>query len=79
MASPILVTGAAGRVGGVGRTVDKLLLQQGKDLNVKAGRGAAYTAALNALARSGSPDRGLGVDPLIRVGRHLRSLEADSP
>jgi nucleoside-diphosphate-sugar epimerase len=30
MAKPILVTGAAGRVGGVGRTVTELLLKQGK-------------------------------------------------
>src|SRR5258706_1645602 len=30
MASPILVTGAAGRVGAVGRTVSELLLKQGK-------------------------------------------------
>jgi len=30
MASPILVTGAAGRVGAVGRTVTQLLLKQGK-------------------------------------------------
>jgi uncharacterized protein YbjT (DUF2867 family) len=30
MVSPILVTGAAGRVGGIGRTVTELLLQQGK-------------------------------------------------
>jgi uncharacterized protein YbjT (DUF2867 family) len=30
MATPILVTGAAGRVGAVGRTVTTLLLQQGK-------------------------------------------------
>jgi uncharacterized protein YbjT (DUF2867 family) len=30
MANPILVTGAAGRVGAVGRTVTELLLQQGK-------------------------------------------------
>ena len=30
MANPILVTGAAGRVGGVGRTVSELLLKQGK-------------------------------------------------
>ncbi len=30
MASPILVTGAAGRVGAVGRTVTELLLKQGK-------------------------------------------------
>ena len=31
MANPILVTGAAGRVGAVGRTVTELLLKQGKD------------------------------------------------
>jgi len=30
MTSPILVTGAAGRVGGIGRTVTELLLQQGR-------------------------------------------------
>ena len=30
MVNPILVTGAAGRVGGVGRTVTELLLKQGK-------------------------------------------------
>ena len=30
MANPILVTGAAGRVGGIGRTLTELLLQQGK-------------------------------------------------
>ena len=30
MASPILVTGAAGRVGAIGRTVTDLLLKQGK-------------------------------------------------
>ncbi len=30
MATPILVTGAAGRVGGIGRAVTELLLKQGK-------------------------------------------------
>jgi nucleoside-diphosphate-sugar epimerase len=30
MANPILITGAAGRVGAVGRTVTELLLKQGK-------------------------------------------------
>ncbi len=30
MENPILVTGAAGRVGAVGRTVTELLLKQGK-------------------------------------------------
>jgi len=30
MRNPILVTGAAGRVGAIGRTVTELLLKQGK-------------------------------------------------
>ena len=30
MTTPILVTGAAGRVGGIGRTTTDLLLKQGK-------------------------------------------------
>jgi nucleoside-diphosphate-sugar epimerase len=30
MTSPILVTGAAGRTGAVGRTITELLLKQGK-------------------------------------------------
>jgi nucleoside-diphosphate-sugar epimerase len=30
MATPILITGAAGRVGAIGRTVTELLLAQGK-------------------------------------------------
>src|SRR5437868_8706395 len=30
MAAPIVVTGAAGRVGGIGRTVTELLLKHGK-------------------------------------------------
>ena len=30
MTNPILVTGAAGRIGAVGRTVTELLLKQGK-------------------------------------------------
>jgi nucleoside-diphosphate-sugar epimerase len=32
MANPILITGAAGRIGAVGHTVTKLLLKQGKAL-----------------------------------------------
>jgi len=30
MATPILITGAAGRVGGIARTITELLLKQGK-------------------------------------------------
>ena len=35
MANPILVTGAAGRVGAVGRTVAELLMKQGKAAHLK--------------------------------------------
>jgi nucleoside-diphosphate-sugar epimerase len=37
MANPILVTGAAGRVGAVGRTVTELLLKQGKSVRAMVG------------------------------------------
>src|SRR5437899_10532144 len=36
MANPILVTGAAGRVGGVGRTITEQLLKQGKAVRAMA-------------------------------------------
>ena len=42
MANPILVTGAAGRVGAVGRTVTELLLKQGK--------------AVRAMVRTAAPE-----------------------
>ena len=47
MANPILVTGAAGRVGAVGRTVTELLLKQGK--------------AVRAMVRNEDERRGAGV------------------
>ncbi len=37
MANPILVTGAAGRVGGIGRTVTEMLLRQGKTVGAMVG------------------------------------------
>ena len=37
MENPILVTGAAGRVGAVGRTVTELLLKQGKSVRAMVG------------------------------------------
>ena len=42
MANPILVTGAAGRVGAVGRTVTELLLKQAKPV-----RGAGDVSLLH--------------------------------
>ena len=48
MANPILVTGAAGRVGAVGRTVTELLLKQGKTVRALA-REIDKTIELNRL------------------------------
>ena len=41
MANPILVTGAAGRVGAVGRTVTELLLKQGKAVRAMVRNGCS--------------------------------------
>ena len=49
MANPILVTGAAGRVGGVGRTVTTLLLQHGKAVRAMVRNADARAQALRDL------------------------------
>src|ERR1700722_6633414 len=49
MANPILVTGAAGRVGAVGRTVTELLLKQGKAVRAMVRNEDERTQALRAL------------------------------
>src|SRR6478736_841155 len=49
MASPILVTGAAGRVGAVGRTVTELLLKQGKAVRAMVRTEDERAQALRAL------------------------------
>jgi len=49
MPSPILVTGAAGRVGGIGRTVAQLLLQQGKSVRAMVHRDDDRANALRAM------------------------------
>src|SRR5258708_28789462 len=49
MATPILVTGAAGRVGAVGRTVTELLLQQGKAVRALVRREDERAQALRDL------------------------------
>ena len=46
MGTPILVTGAAGRVGGVGRTVTELLLKQGKAVRAMVRNEDARSQAL---------------------------------
>lgn len=49
MANPILVTGAAGRVGAVGRTVTELLLKQGKEVRAMVRTEDERAQALRAL------------------------------
>ena len=49
MANPILVTGAAGRVGAVGRTVTELLLKQGKAVRAMVRTDDERAQALRAL------------------------------
>src|ERR1700730_9176642 len=49
MANPILVTGAAGRVGAVGRTVTELLLKQGKAVRAMVRNEDERAQALRAL------------------------------
>ena len=49
MANPILVTGAAGRVGAIGRTVTELLLQQGKAVRAMVRNEDERAQALRAM------------------------------
>jgi uncharacterized protein YbjT (DUF2867 family) len=49
MASPILVTGAAGRVGGIGRNVTELLLKQGKAVRAMVRNEDQRAQALRAI------------------------------
>jgi nucleoside-diphosphate-sugar epimerase len=66
MANPILVTGAAGRVGEVGRTVTALLLQQGNAVRAMVRTEDARARALRAM----------GQDVLIsNFGRYFRLVD----
>jgi uncharacterized protein YbjT (DUF2867 family) len=49
MAKPILVTGAAGRVGAIGRTVTELLLEQGQQVRAMVRREDERSRALRDL------------------------------
>ena len=51
MTNPILVTGAAGRIGGVGLTVTELLLKQGKAVRAIVHTADERAQALRDLAR----------------------------
>ena len=49
MGNPILVTGAAGSIGGVGRTITKLLLKQGKAVRAMVRNEDERAQALRAM------------------------------
>ena len=67
MASPILVTGAAGRVGGVGRTVTELLLKQGKAVRAIVRSEDARARALRDLGAEVVVGNLLDLDSMHRV------------
>ena len=67
MASPILVTGAAGRVGAVGRTVTELLLRQGRAVRAMVRTEDERAQALRALGAEVVVGNLLDLDSMHRV------------
>src|SRR6201987_4482034 len=67
MANPILVTGAAGRVGAVGRTVTELLLKQGRAVRSMVRTDDERAQALRALGAEVVVGNLLDLDSMHRV------------
>jgi uncharacterized protein YbjT (DUF2867 family) len=67
MANPILVTGAAGRVGAVGRAVTELLLNQGKAVRAMVRTEDERAQALRALGAEVVVGNLLDLDSMHRV------------
>jgi uncharacterized protein YbjT (DUF2867 family) len=67
MANPILVTGAAGRVGAVGRTVTELLLKQGKAVRAMVRNEDERAQALRGLGAQVVVGNLLDLDSMHRV------------
>src|SRR5258707_6627613 len=67
MANPILVTGAAGRVGAVGRTVTELLLKQGKAVRAMVRNEDARAQALRDMGAEVVVGNLLDLDSMHRV------------
>jgi len=67
MANPILVTGAAGRVGAVGRTVTELLLKRGKAVRAMVRSEDARAQALRNLGAEVVVGNLLDLDSMRRV------------
>ena len=66
MGTPVLVTGAAGRVGGIGRTVAELLLKQGRAVRAMVSR--------KARERSSSCRAEVVVGDLLDLGSMRRAI-----
>lgn len=67
MANLILVTGAAGRVGGIGRTVTRLLLQQGKSVRAMVRNEDERAQALREMGAEVVAGNLLDLDSMHRV------------
>src|SRR5262249_13030223 len=67
MASPVLITGAAGRVGAIGRTVTQLLLQQGKTVRAMVRNEDERAQALRDMRAEVVSGNLLDVDSMHRV------------
>jgi uncharacterized protein YbjT (DUF2867 family) len=67
MVHPILVTGAAGRVGGIGRTVTELLLRQGKAVRAMVRRDDERAQALREMGAEVVVGDLLDLDSMHRV------------
>jgi uncharacterized protein YbjT (DUF2867 family) len=67
MANPILVTGAAGRVGAVGRTVTELLLKQGKAVRAMVRNEDERAQALRDMGAEVVVGNRLDLDSMHRV------------
>jgi uncharacterized protein YbjT (DUF2867 family) len=67
MANPILVTGAAGRIGGIGRTITELLLQQGKAVRAMVRKEDERSQALREMGAEVVAGDLLDLDSMHRV------------
>src|SRR5258708_21723748 len=74
MASPILVTGAAGRVGGVGRTITEQLLKQGKAVRAMVRTEDERAQALRGLGAEVVVGNLLDLDSMHRVIEGIETM-----
>src|SRR5260370_21927022 len=75
MANPILVTGAAGRVGAVGRTVTGLLLKQGKAVRAVVRNEDERAQALRDMGAEGGVGNLLDLGSMHRVIGRCQTMD----